>query len=87
MRRQILLDAPAGKIKERTSESEMPNEYECCYCESKVPENKISMHLLILLHLNYYYFAVQRIALPQIHSTLNHLFSSVLFLIIQFCST
>lgn len=41
MRRQILLDAPAGKIKERTSESEMPNEYECCYCESKVPENKI----------------------------------------------
>lgn len=36
MRRQILLDAPPGKIKERTSESEMPNEYECCYCDSKV---------------------------------------------------
>lgn len=72
MRRQILLDAPAGKIKERTSESEMPNEYECCYCESKVPENKNLKHLLKLLHLNFY-FAVHRIALPH---TLNHLFSS-----------
>lgn len=36
MRRQILLDAPPGKIKERTSECEVPNEYECCYCDSKV---------------------------------------------------
>ena len=50
MRRQIILAAPPGKIKQRTSECEVPNEYECCYCDSKVDEQD-----QMLLSSNFYF--------------------------------
>lgn len=66
MRRQIILEAPPGKIKERTSECEVPNEYECCYCDSKVSRSYSRVQFLVA-H-SFSYFALEFLQFISVHN-------------------